>query len=154
MAEEIRLPYFIRRLYAETNAPHETESRTDEVDLLDLAKDVLTLETARAAEGQFRLRDPLKPGDRGAMVLELQLDEGTPSVTIGLTASSLVGPGLRIPAESVQICPSALTLFAGASAEVTVTVLAPPDAPPGLYAGILSATGDETFTIGIQAEVH
>ena len=38
--------------------------------------------------------------------------------------------------------------------EVTVTVLAPPDARPGLYAGILSATGDETFAIGIQAEVY
>src|SRR5438874_2400845 len=95
-----------------------------------------------------------KPGDRGAMVLELALDEDTPSVTISLTASDLVGPGLRIPAEAVQICPSALTLFAGASAEVTVTVLAPPDARPGLYAGILSATGDDIFTIGVQAEVH
>jgi hypothetical protein len=148
------LPYFIRRPYAETSALRQPESPADEVDLLDLAKNVLSVETGRAVEGQFRLRGRLQPGDSGTMVLELALDEGTTSVTISLTASDLAGPGLPIPAESVQICPSTLTLFAGASAEVTVTVLAPPDARPGLYAGILSATGDETFAIGIQAEVH
>ncbi len=148
------MPYFIRRPYAETGALRRTESRADEVDLLDLAKDVLTLELSRAADGQFRLRDPLQPGERGAMVLEMAVDEGTPPITISLTASDLVGPGSRISAESVQISPSTLTLFSGISAEVAVTVLAPADARPGVYTGTLSATGDETFAVGIQAEVR
>jgi hypothetical protein len=34
-----------------------------------------------------------------------------------------------------------------------VTVQAPPDARPGLYTGALSATGDDTFAIGIQAGI-
>lgn len=148
------MPYFIRRPYAETSALRQMESRADEVDLLDLAKDVLTLETGRTAEGQFCLRDPLEPGERGAMVLEMAVDEATPPITISLTASDLVGPGSRISAESVRVSPSTLTLFTGISADVTVTVLAPADARPGVYRGTLSATGDESFTVGIQAEVQ
>ena len=148
------MPYFIRRPYAEASALREPGSPAEEVDLLDLAKNVLSLETGRAVEGQFRLREPLQPGNSGTMVLELALNEGTTSVTISLAASDLVGSDSRIAAESVGISPSTFTLFTGAFAEVTVTVQAPPDASPGLYTGSLSATGDDTFAIGIQAEVR
>jgi hypothetical protein len=148
------LPYFIRRPYAETSALRQPESPADEVDLLDLAKNVLSLETGRTVEGPFRLRGPLQPGDSGTMVLELALDEGIAPVTISLAASDLVGPGSRITAESVRISPSTITLVTGASAEVTVTIQAPPNARPGLYIGTLSATGDDTFAIGIQAEIR
>ena len=71
------MPYFIRRPYAETTALREPKSPADEVDLLDLAKNVLSMETGPAVEGPFRLRHPLKPGDSGTMILELALDEGT-----------------------------------------------------------------------------
>jgi hypothetical protein len=148
------LPYFIRRPYVENSALRQKEGRAEEADLLDLAKDVLSLETGLDAEDQFCLRGPLEPGGSGAMVLELTLDAGTTPLTISLAATDLVGPGSRITAESVRISPSTLTLSTGASAEVTVTVQAPPDARPGLYTGIISATGDETFGIGIQAEVR
>ncbi len=147
------MPYFIRRPYAETTALREPKSPADEVDLLDLAKNVLSMETGPAVEGPFRLRHPLKPGDIGTLILELALDEGTASVKVSLAASNLIGPGSRIAAESVRISPSTITLSTGAPAEVTVTVQAPADARAGLYTGTLSATGDDTFAIGIQAEI-
>ncbi len=148
------MPYFIRRPYLETKTQRQTESRADEVDVLDLAKNVLSVETGAAAEGPFHLRRPLEPGGSGTMVLELAFDADTPSVTISLTASDLVGPGSRIAAERVRVNPSTFILSNGASAEVTVTVMAPLDARPGLYTGTLSATGDEAFDITIQAEVR
>ena len=58
---EIGLPYFIRRPYAETTALREPKSPADEVDLLDLAKNVLSMETGPAVDGPFRLRRPLSP---------------------------------------------------------------------------------------------
>jgi hypothetical protein len=53
----------------------------------------------------------------------------------------------------VRVSPSALTLLPDASAAVEVTVSAPPEAPPGLYSGTLSASGDEAFTLVFEAEV-
>ena len=103
---EVGLPYFIRRPYAETTALLEPKSPADEVDLLDLAKNVLSMETGPAVDGPFRLRRPLQPGDSGTMILELALDEGTTSVTVSLAASNLIGPGSRIGAELVRISPS------------------------------------------------
>jgi hypothetical protein len=150
---EIGLPYFIRRPYAEVMALRQPKNPADEVDLLDLAKNVLSMETGPAVDGPFRLRRPLQPGDSGTMILELMVDEGTASVTISLAASNLIGPGSRIAAESVRISPSTISLSTGVPAEVTVTVQVPPDARPGLYTGALSATGDDTFAIGIQAEI-
>jgi hypothetical protein len=148
------VPYFVRQPYAQLHAPHQKEPRSDEIDVLELAKDVLALESAESPERRFRIRDPLRPGGQGAMVLNLAPEKGAPTLTISLTASDLIGAGSRIASESVRISPSILTLPAGASAEVTVTVLAPPDARPGLYAGTVSATGDEAFSVPFQAEVR
>jgi hypothetical protein len=133
-------------------AQHRIEPRFDETDVLELAKDVLA--SADGAERPFRIRDPLRPGGQGAMVLNLASEKGTPPLAVSLTASDLVGGSSRIASDSIRISPSTLTVPAGASADVTVTVLAPPDARPGLYAGTLSATGDETFSVPFQAEVR
>jgi hypothetical protein len=87
------------------------------------------------------------------MVLDLALDNAGPPLAISLTASDLVGPGSHISANSVSISPSNFTLFPEASAEIEVTVSAPPDARPGLYTGTLSASGDEPFIVVLEAEV-
>ena len=87
------------------------------------------------------------------MVLDLALDNAGPPLAISLTASDLVGPVSYISANSVRVSPSDFTLFPDASAEVKVTVSAPPDARPGLYTGTLSASGDEVFIVAFEAEV-
>jgi hypothetical protein len=148
------VPYFVRQPYAQLHARRQKEPRSDEIDVLELAKDVLALESAEGPERRFRIRDPLRPGGQGAMVLNLAPEKGAPPLTIRLTAGDLIGAGSRIASESVRISPSTLTLPAGASAEVTVTVLAPPDARPGLYTGTVSATGDEAFSVPFQVEVR
>jgi hypothetical protein len=132
-------------------AQHRIEPRFDETDVLELAKDVLA--SADGAERPFRIRDPLRPGGQGAMVLNLASEKGTPPLAVSLTASDLVGGSSRIASDSIRISPSTLTVPAGASAEVTVTVLAPTHVRPGLYAGTVSATGDESFAIPFQVEV-
>ena len=88
------------------------------------------------------------------MVLDLASEKGTPSLAVSLTASDLVGGGSRIASELIRISPSTLTVPAGASAEVTVTVLAPPGVRPGVYTGTISVTGDEFFAIPFQVEVR
>jgi hypothetical protein len=87
------------------------------------------------------------------MVLDLSLEEGAPPLRVSLSASDLIADGARMPSQSIEIAPSTLTVPAGASAEVTVTILTPPDARPGLYAGTLSVTGDEHFSAPFEAEV-
>jgi hypothetical protein len=88
------------------------------------------------------------------MVLDLALEEGAPPLRVSLSASDLVADGARMPSQSIEIVPSTLTVPVDASAEVTVTVLTPPDARPGLYAGTLSVTGDDRFLAPFEAEVR
>jgi hypothetical protein len=135
-------------------APRQTEPDSGELDVLELAKSVLASESAGGPERRFSVRRPLRPGGEGAMVLNLAIENGAPPLTIGLTASDLVGGGSRIASDSIRISPSTLTVRPGVSADVTVTVVAPSDAQPGPYAGTVSATGDESFAIPFQVQVR
>jgi hypothetical protein len=140
----LQVPYFVRR----------PDDRPVETDILELAKGVLALEAGEVGKRPFRIREPLRPGGQGAMVLELALDKGLPAQKINLAASDLVGDASRIASDSIQVSPSTLTLPPGAPADITVTVQAPPGARPGLYAGTVSATGDESFAIPFQVEIR
>lgn len=88
------------------------------------------------------------------MVLSLTPENGAPPMTINLRASDLVAGASRIAAASIRISPSNLTVAGGSAVDVTVTVAAPPDARQGVYAGTISATGDESFSVPFQAEVR
>jgi hypothetical protein len=145
------VPYFVRRPYSQAEAPQRTESRDDERDILALARDVLA--AADRAEPRFRIRDPLRPGEKGFMVLDLTLEKGAPPLRVSLSATDLVAGRARIPSHSIEIVPSSLTVPVGASAEATVAILTPLDARPGLYAGTLSVTGDDHFSVPFEAEV-
>src|SRR5271166_4030021 len=135
-------------------APRQTDDRSSEADILELAKNVLAFEAGEGEKRLFRIRDPLRPGGQGAMVLELALDNDSPARTINLAASELSGTGSRIASDSIWISPSTLTLRAGAPADITVTVRAPPGAPSGLYSGTVTVTGDESLAIPFQVEVR
>lgn len=134
--------------------PRVTDDPSSEMDILELAKDVLALEMGEDAKRSFRVRHPIQSGGHGTIVLELALDRDLPARTIRLAASDLLSPGSRIASDSVRVAPSRFTLPAGGSIDITVTVQAPPDARPGLYAGTVSATGDEIFVIPFQVEVR
>jgi hypothetical protein len=150
-----QVPYFVRQPYViPVSAPRQTDDRSSGTDILELAKNVLAFEAGEGEKLPFRIREPLRPGGQGAMLLELALDTGSPARTISLTPSDLSGTGSRIASDSIGISPSTLTLRTGAPADITVTVRAPPGARPGLYAGTVSATGDESFEIPFQVEVR
>lgn len=87
------------------------------------------------------------------MVLDLALEKGGPPLTVRLSASDLVGDDRRIGSDAIRIAPSILTVADRATAEVTVTVQAPLDARPGLYAGTFFVTGDENFSASFQVQV-
>ena len=148
------MPYFIRQPYARTAVSRGNGDPSAETDILELARDVLASETGEDLTRPFRIRDPLRPGGLGTMVLELALDGASPACTVDLAASDLTGAGSRIGSNSVRISPSTLTLPIGAPADVAVTVQAPPEARPGLYAGTIFATGEETFAIPFQVEIR
>ena len=149
------MPYFVRQPYVmPVCAPPQTDDLSSGTDILELAKNVLSFEAGEGEIRPFRIRDPLRPGGQGAMILELALDDGSPARAINLAASDLSGAGSRIAPDSIRISPSTLTLQAGAPADITVTVRAPPGARPGLYAGTVSVTGDESFAIPFQVEVR
>lgn len=146
-----QVPYFVRQPYATlAAAPRQTE---DSADILELAKNVLALEAGDREKPPFRIREPLRPGGQGAMVLELALDAGAPARTISLAASDLSGTGSRIASDSIRISPSTLILRTGDPVDVRVTVEAPPGAQPGCYDGTISAAEDDSFTIPFQVEV-
>jgi hypothetical protein len=149
------VPYFVRKPYVTpVSAPRQTDDRSSGTDILELAKNVLAFEASEGEKRPFRIRDPLRPGGQGAMVLELALATGSPARSISLAASDLSGNDSRIASDSIWISPSTLTLQAGVPVDVTVTVRAPPGVRPGLYAGTVSATGDESFAIPFQVEVR
>jgi hypothetical protein len=153
-SRSFQMPYFIRRPHTPASTPRETNDRSAEVDILELAKGVLASESGEGETRPFRIREPLRPGGLGAMILELALDRGWPARTINLAASDLVGTSSRIGSGSVRISPAILTVSTGAPADITVTVQAPPGARPGLYVGTVTATGDESFVIPFQVEVR
>ena len=141
-----QVPYFVRQPYVTpVSAPPQTEDRSSGTDILELAKNVLAFETGEGENRPFQIRDPLRPGGQGAMILELALDHGSPARTINLAASELSGAGSLTARDSIRISTSTLTLRSGAPVDVTVTVRAPPGAQPGLYAGTVSVTGDEVL---------
>jgi hypothetical protein len=145
------VPYFVRQPYvAPASAPRQPE---DSADILELAKSVLAREAGDREKPPFRIREPLRPGGRGAMVLELALDAGSPARTISLVASDLSRAGSRIASDSIRICPSTLTLRTGVPVDIRVTVSAPPGVQPGRYDGTISAAGDDSFAIPFQVEV-
>ena len=89
-----QVPYFVRQPYVTpVSAPPQTEDRSSGTDILELAKNVLAFETGEGENRPFRIRDPLRPGGQGAMILELALDHGSPARTINLAASELSGAG-------------------------------------------------------------
>lgn len=148
------MPYFIRQPYGTASAPRETDDGSAGIDILEVAKDVLAFETGDGEKRRFRIRGPLRPGGQGVMVLELALHEGSPVRTINLAASDLVGARSRIASDSIRISPSTLTLPPDVPADITVMVQAPAEARPGLYAGTVFATGDESFVVPFQVEVR
>lgn len=145
------MPYFVRQPYARAEAPQTTDPGPGERDVLDIAREVLASASMRPP---FRIREPLRPGGAGEMVLELTAEDGAGPLRVSLAASDLVGNGRRIPSNAIRVVPSSLTVPAGGSADVTVTVTTPPGASPGLYAGTLSMTGDDTFSTPFEAEVR
>jgi hypothetical protein len=145
------VPYFVRKPYAQAEAPQWTQPGYEERDVLALAQEVLA--SADRAEVRFRIRDPLRPGEKGAMVLELSLENGAAPQRVSISASDLVGDRSRIPSASILVVPSTLTVPVGASAEVTVMVLAPFGTQPGLYTGTFSVTGDDTISAAFEVEV-
>jgi hypothetical protein len=77
-------------------------------------------------------------------------------VTLALSAA-LTGPGGVTGGATVAVEPAALTLPAGGSADVTVTVDSRGDGPDVLYAGALTATGADVLVrtpIAIEREVE
>jgi hypothetical protein len=146
------MPYFTRRSYAEMLQPAAAPALPP--DMLALARNILSAERDGAGQGPFRLRAPLRPGEQGRMVLDLSLVKGSEPLSLHLAPGDLVGPGGRIRAEAVRIDPAGVTLRPGAPAEVTVTIVAPAEAPPGCYAGALAASGGESFQIPIEAEIR
>jgi len=149
------MPYFTRRPYADTALPAAPAAPAEVVDIMALAQGVLAADAGRrGAEAPLRIRRPMAPGGRGAMLLDLALQPGEAPVSLSLAAGDLVGDGIRIPATAVRISPATLTLRPGAPVEIEVAVLPPADAAPGRYAGTLAATGGEAFVLPFEAEIR
>jgi hypothetical protein len=132
------MPYFTRQPYPARPAATEPAEAPD---ILALAADVLAQETGRAGSAPFRLKTPLRQGDSGRMILGFTAEDGP--VAGPLAVSDLTGPGGRIPAGQLRLDPPALHLAPGQSADVTLTVTAPPALAPGRYQGRLTAPGFE-----------
>ena len=139
------MPYFTRQPYAAPAKPAEAP------DILALAADVLASETGAAMQGPFRLRNPLRAGHSGRMVLGFTA-EGAP-VAARLSVSDLTGPGGRIPAANVKVDPPALALAPGQSQDVSVTVTAPAGLTPGLYTGRISAPEGGGFSAPVEVTI-
>jgi hypothetical protein len=146
------VPYFVRKPFAQAEALQVTQARHEESDVLALAQEVLAWDNR--AKSRFRIRHPLRPGQRGVMVLDLILEKCAPPLRVSLSANDLVADRARIPSHCIEIVPSTLTVSAAASAEVAVTILTPLDTRPGLYAGTISVTGEDNFSVSIEAEVR
>jgi hypothetical protein len=147
------VPYFKRTPYAQTRMAQADATPAATADVMEIARGVLATATGAAPETTLRLRTVLRPGMGGSLRAEFALDGDGPPRTIRLAASDLVGPGSRIPAESIRIAPAMLALQPGSPAEVEISIAAPEGARPGMHVGVLTASGEEAFTCRIEAEI-
>jgi hypothetical protein len=155
------MPYFQRKPYAQT--PQQVPSAgaaadlaaglAEAPDILQIASGVLSEQPLPAATGPFRLRQPIRAGQSGTMVLTLWNDGGAESVVTRLVAGDLLGPGGRIPAAQVRVEPAAVSLSAGSACDVRVTVTASPGTMPGLYLGQLQGDGVSGIAIPVEVPV-
>lgn len=84
----------------------------------------------------------VKPGESGSadMTFENSEDRSTGSFNV-LSTDLLSSSGSHIPASRVQFTPSTVNLKPKAQKKITVTVRVPKQTPPGVYSGLIQATG-------------
>ncbi len=95
------------------------------------------------------------PAWSGSSVLWIHntTQETTPEVTF-VSGDLVASNGGHLPASSVGFTPAtATTMDRGSSRPVTVTVTVPPSTEPGIYHGLVVATGIDTEPLHLRIEV-
>jgi hypothetical protein len=109
----------------------------------------------RQADSLFHATARSRPGESVELVLELINDQRAGPVQVEWVCTDLVSAqGRRIAAERIAFEPAALWLPAQSSGTVALRVDVPPNAEPGLYAGLLRATNLDDLkaivTLGVE----
>lgn len=142
------MPYFIRRPYAATAGQAEPAVMPD---VVALAGEVLALETGAPGASPFRVRNPLRPGTTGRLVLGLTADQAP--VATRMSVTDLHGSDGVIPSSCLAFDPPDLTIPSGQSRDVTVSCAVPEGVKPGLYRGWITAAGANGFRAPVEVTV-
>ena len=153
------MPYFVRKPFekqlADTNACV-ADFTSDEMPFSELARQVLTSEKGmrQTLDGPFRCRRPCGPGSAASLTLSLSADTKGGPVSVDFLPSDLCGPQANIiPATSLRVSPDSVLVQPGQSAEIVVSLDAPPDISPGLYRGKITGTGTEPTVLVVEFEI-
>ena len=153
------MPYFERKLWQDTVDPLTdagTKRARPEVNIAELAQSILNADAGskHALDGPFRCRKPVRPGDRGVIVLSVSADGKGGPLSLELAAGDLRSRERHIiPSNLVHTEPTHLTIAPGGNGNFEVHVLVPKETKPGLYSGRVIGEGAEPISFVVEYEV-
>jgi hypothetical protein len=89
----------------------------------------------------IRAAAPAEAGASACATLQITNEEETPSEVSFYASNFVADSGYELPSLLVSIAPRVAMLAAGAAAMFEIKIVVPAQAPPGLYSGLVQATG-------------
>jgi uncharacterized membrane protein len=151
------MPYFERKPWSAPQQPSsEPAQETAELDMVNMAQAILMAEAdnPHMIEGPFRARHAAQLGSATYLVLQIENSDGDTPLNLDLSATDLrAKSGEMLPASAIEISPSQVSLSAGQSKPVKISLDVPASAKPALYSGRIKATGAEPTDFIVEFEV-
>jgi hypothetical protein len=101
----------------------------------------------------LRCDAPVAAGTAASATIRVSNDESSATVVALYASNFIADSGYEIAALQVGFAPRALTIEAGSSAAFTATITLGMQTPPGLYSGLVQATGCKYVKAVLMLEV-
>jgi len=103
--------------------------------------------------GMLRCAPPVEAGADAVVTLRVANEEATPS-SVSLYSSSFVADnGYDIPSMRIAFSPRVVSIPAKSEVTFEVTIRVPQQAPPGIYSGLVQASGYKYLKAVVSVEV-
>jgi len=101
----------------------------------------------------LRCAAPVAPGHDGRIAVRVANEEGTPSEVSLYCTNLAADSGYDIPSLRVSISPRRVTIPAKGEATFEVAIAVPQQTPPGIYSGLIQATGAQYVKAVVSVQV-
>jgi hypothetical protein len=96
---------------------------------------------------------PVQAGGEGCATMRVANDEGTPSEVTLYCTNFVADSGCDIPSLRITVSPRSVTVPAKGEAAFEIRIAVPQQTPPGIYSGLIQATGSKYVKAVLSVEV-